>query len=182
MHPTVVENSEGGGRSLGYWKNYFTWGSWGCQKIYGGPLFLCFTFISFLWPNFHFFNSFVIDIILTNLNLIHQSNPGTSNTRPAGRMRPARGFDAAPKHLVRSRKHRKLGEKFIFFNLWYVNRLFSYFFSIFRRFVLIKKKSFQNSVNLWPLKQFYCIMRPSDSWSCLMRPVSLFEFETPDLT
>jgi hypothetical protein len=101
--------------------------------------------------------------------------PGTTNTRPA------RGFDAAPKHLVRARKHRKLGEKFIFFNLWYVNRLCSYFFFNFQMFYSDLKKSFQNSVNLWPLKQFYCIMRPPDSWSCLMRPASLFEFETPAL-
>jgi hypothetical protein len=45
-----------------------------------------------------------------------------------------RGFDAAPKHLVRSRKHRNIGKKsIIFFN----------FFTIFKRFVLIFFKSFQ---------------------------------------
>ncbi len=47
------------------------------------------------------------------------SSAGTSNTRPA------RGFNAAPKHLFRSRKYRSLEEKWLFFQffLWNYNLL-----------------------------------------------------------
>ncbi len=71
----------------------------------------------------------------------HPPRAGTSNTRPAGRMRPARGFNAAPKHLLRTRKYRSLEKNDFSFNFSYEIIMFSGFYLIFHQFLFrIKKK------------------------------------------
>jgi hypothetical protein len=61
--------------------------------------------------------------------------------------------------------------------LWCFQVFIRYSISFYSEF----KKTVANWITLWPLDQFYCIMRPSDSWTSLMRPASRFEFETPGL-
>ncbi len=104
------------------------------------------------------------------------SRAGTSNTRPA------RGLNAAPNNLLRSRKYRSLEGKWLFFQFFLWNYVvFRFLFDIPTVSIQNLKKNVANWITLWPLNQFYCIMRPSDSWTSLMRPASRFEFETPDL-